>query len=110
MTSQGTELGQLTKALNNAIARGNLDLALACARDLGTVGSVSLGGAARILHLMAKEKSPLFDRAAAHWLTRYMAEVKGVTAEQIADVAIEVADLPDMNAAEVLLAAVRGPG
>ena len=36
-----------------------------------------------------------------------MAEVKGVTAEQLADVAAAIADLPDMNAAETLLAAVK---
>jgi hypothetical protein len=77
-------------------------MALAAAADLPFV---SLERAARLLHLMAVRKSPLFDRAAARWIARYAAETSGVTAEQLAEIANAIADLPDMNAAETLLAA-----
>jgi len=96
--------GELNRALDAALAHGDLALALAAAADLS---AVDLGRAAKLLHLMARDRSPLFDRAAARWLSRFMAEVKGVTAEQLADVAAAIADLPDMNAAETLLAAVK---
>jgi molybdopterin-guanine dinucleotide biosynthesis protein A len=104
VTSQGTPAGQLLRALDTALARGDLDLSLACARDLP---AVTLTSAARLLNLMAREHSPLFDKAAARWLTRFIAEVPGVTAEQIAEIADAIADLPDMNAAETLLGAVK---
>ncbi len=102
MTSQGTEAGQLNRALEHALRTGDLRMALAAAADLPFV---SLERAARLLHLMAVRKSPLFDRAAARWIARYAAETSGVTAEQLAEIANAIADLPDMNAAETLLAA-----
>jgi hypothetical protein len=46
--------------------------------------------------------------APQHRLVRYATEAKGITADRLADVAIAVADLPDMSAAEVLLDATRG--
>jgi hypothetical protein len=90
--------------LDTALRHGDLELTLGAAKDLP---AVDLARAAKILFLMAKERSPLFDKAAARWIARYAAEAKGVTADQLADVAGAVADLPDMNAAETLLAAVK---
>jgi molybdopterin-guanine dinucleotide biosynthesis protein A len=106
MTSQGTEAGQLNRAFEHALRAGDLRMALATAGDLPFV---SLERAARLLHLMAAKQSLLFDKAAARWIARYASEVHGVTAEQISDIANAVADLPDMNAAETLLAATRAP-
>ena len=99
--------GELNRALDVALAHGDLALALGAAKDLPTV---DLPRAARILHLMARDKSPLFDLAAARWLIRYATEALGVTAERMAEVAIAVADLPDMNAVETLIAATRQSG
>jgi hypothetical protein len=103
MTSQGTEAGQLNRAFEHALRDQDLRMALAVASDLPFV---SLDRAARILHLMARQNSPLFDRAAARGMSRFASERAGVTAEQLVDVATAIADLPDMNAAEALLAAV----
>jgi hypothetical protein len=99
------QAGELNRALDVALAHGDLALALGAAKDLP---AVDLPRAARILHLMARDGSPLFDRAAARWLVRYATEAPGFTADRMADVAIAVADLPDTNAAETLLAAVKG--
>jgi len=104
MTSDGSKYGAANNMLQRALAEGNLQRALIACKELPRV---PLGDAARLLHLMARDKSPVFDRAAARWLSRFAVEVRGVTAERIAEVAIAVADLPDMNAAEVLLAATN---
>jgi hypothetical protein len=104
MTSDGSKYGAPTNMLQRALAEGNLERAIIASRELPRV---HLQDAARILHLMARDHSPSFDRAAARWLTRYAAEVRNATAEQLAEVAVAVADLPDMNAAETLLAATR---
>jgi hypothetical protein len=104
MTSDGSKYGAPNNMLQRALAEGNLQRALIACKELPRV---PLRDAARLLHLMARDKSPAFDRAAARWLSRFTAEVRGVTAEQMAEVAIAVAELPDMNAAEVLLAATN---
>jgi hypothetical protein len=83
MTSQGTEAGQLNRAFEHALRAGDLHMALATAGDLPFV---SLERAARLLHLMAVKQSPLFNKAAARWMARYIGEVGGVTAEQIAEI------------------------
>ena len=70
--------GELNRALDAALAHGDLALALAAAADLS---AVDLGRAAKLLHLMARDRSPLFDRAAARWLSRFSADVRG---EQLA--------------------------
>jgi len=104
MTSDGSNYGAANNRLQRALAEGDLECAISASKELPRVG---LREAARMLHLMARDRSPLFDRAAARWISRFAVEVRGVTAEQMAEVAGAVADLPDMNAAETLLAATR---
>ncbi len=81
-------------------------MALATARDLP---AVDLDRAARIMFLMARERSPLYAKAAARWLSRYAAEQRGVTPEQLADAADALAELEhgDPDAGERLLSAVK---
>jgi hypothetical protein len=107
MTSQGTTAGQLNKALDQALRSGDLRMAIATARDLGRV---DLGRATRILVLMGREQSSSYARAAARWLSRYAAEKRDVTPEQLADAADALAELKhgDPDAGERLLAAVKG--
>jgi len=79
-------------------------LALGAAKELP---AVDLARAARLLHLMAHDHSPLFDKAAARWMARFAVEVSGVTAEQLAVAADAITSLPDLQAAETLLDSVR---
>jgi hypothetical protein len=100
------QAGELNRALDTALAHGDLQLALGAAADLP---HVSLEKAARLLFLMAKDRSPLYAKAAARWMARYAAETKELTPARLADVADALAELEhgDFDAAESLLAAVR---
>lgn len=105
MTSRGTKAGEIRSALTAALARGDLRLASAYAKELGTVG---LDDAARLLHLMARYHSPVYDRAAARWMRRYIDESPEITPGQIAEVADALAEMPsDPSSAELLLDALR---
>jgi hypothetical protein len=59
-------------------------MALGAAKDLPTV---DLARATKLLVLMASERSPLYPRAAARWLTRYTTEARDLTPAALADVA-----------------------
>jgi hypothetical protein len=99
--------GELNRSFDTAVQHGDLRLALGAATDLP---HVTLERAARLLFLMAKERSPFYPKAAARWLSRYAAETKELTPAMLADAADALAELEhgDFDAAETLLAAVRG--
>jgi len=98
--------GEPNRALDVALAHNDLPMTMAAARDLPSVG---LDRAAQILVLMSKERSPLYRKAAARWLSRYAAEVQGATPTRLSEVADALAELEhaDVAAAQRLLAAVR---
>jgi hypothetical protein len=103
------QAGELNRAFDAAIAHADLQLALGAAANLP---HVSLERAARLLFLMAKERSALYGRAAARFMSRYASETKELTPAMLADVADALAELEEgeFDAAETLLAAVRGRG
>jgi len=70
---------------------------------------VGLQDAAKLLFLMARNHDRRYPKAAARWMSRFAAEVKDVTPDQLSSVADALADLKhgDHEAAEVLLAAVK---
>lgn len=106
MTSDGSRYGAANNRLGRAIRDGDLDRALSASRELPQVG---LQDAAKILFLMARNRDRRYPKAAARWLSRFAAEVKDVTPDQLSRVADALADLEqaDPEAAEVLLAASR---
>ena len=106
MTSDGSKYGAANRRLERALADGDLGRAVSASRELPRVGLVD---AAKILFLMARNRDRRYPKAAARWLSRFAAEVKDVTPEQLAQVADALADLEhaDPDAAEVLLVAVR---
>jgi hypothetical protein len=81
-------------------------MALGAANDLPVV---DLARATRLLLLMANERSPLYPRAAARWLSRFTTETRDLTPAAVADVAEALAALEhgDLGARDRLLAAVR---
>lgn len=105
MTSRGTKAGEIRSALKAALGRGDLELASAYAKELGTV---ELDDAARLLSLMARNHSPAYNRAAARWMRRYVDEIRNITPDQIAEVADALAEMPtDPSSAELLLNSLR---
>ena len=95
----------MNRALDAALAHSDLRLALGAAADLP---AVDLRRAARLLFLMSQERSPLYPRAAARWLSRYAAETRDLTPAMLSDAADALAELGhgDVDAAERLLAVV----
>jgi hypothetical protein len=71
MTSQGSAYSRFQRALRT----GNLWIAETAARDLQTV---SLEDALR-LTLLYRQKPELYERAAAKWVARYIAETHQAT-------------------------------
>jgi hypothetical protein len=106
MTSDGSKYGAANRRLERALADGDLGRAVTASRELPRVG---LQDAAKILFLMARNRDGRYPKAAARWLSRFAAEARDVTPEQLAQVADALADLEhaDPEAAEVLLAAVQ---
>ncbi|MDE3134692.1 MAG: hypothetical protein KGL15_11550 [Acidobacteriota bacterium] len=107
MTSDGSKYGAANRRLERALADGDLGRAVSASRELPRVG---LPDAAKILFLMARNRDRRYPKAAARWLSRFAAETRSVTPEQLAQVADALADLEhaDPEAAEVLLAAAAG--
>ena len=105
---RATQAGELNRALDAALAHNDLRLALGAAADLP---AVDLRRAARLLFLMSEEKSPLYQRAAARWLSRYAAETPELTPAMLADAAGTLAELEhgDVDAAERLLGQLSDP-
>ncbi len=103
MTSHGSKYGAANNQLRRALADGDLARAVTASKELPRVG---LQDAAKLLFLMARNRDRRYPKAAARWLSRYAAEVKDVTPDQLSRVADALADLEhaDPNAVEVLLA------
>ena len=106
MTSDGSKYGSANRRLERALADGDLGRAVTASRELPRVG---LPDAAKILFLMARNGDRRYPKAAARWLSRFAAEVRDVTPEQLARVADALADLEhaDHEAAEVLFSAAQ---
>jgi hypothetical protein len=106
MTSDGTKYGAANNRLRRALGDGDLGRAMTASKELPRVG---LQDAAKLLFLMARNRDRRYPRAAARWLSRFAAETKDVTPDQLSRVADALADLQqaDMNAVEVLLAATN---
>jgi hypothetical protein len=77
MTSQGHLYSQFQRALRT----GNPTLALDAARELERLTLEDALGLCMLLRRDARR----YERAAARWLSRYHAEVEGVTLAEIAD-------------------------
>jgi signal recognition particle subunit SEC65 len=110
MTSAGSTYGAVNNAFRRALDDGQLDRALAAAKELPQVG---LRDAARLVYLMAQARDRRYPRAAVRWMARYVAEANDATPERISEVADALATMEhgaDREAAEVLMAAAAVPG
>jgi hypothetical protein len=85
-----------SRDLERAIERGDLEMAVALAKDLAReVGQpVRLDLALRLLPLVAAEREA-FDAWSCRWLARWLAETHGPTIDRAADVAGALAGLPE---------------
>jgi hypothetical protein len=105
MTSDASKFSSSNRRFQRALADGDLGHAVTARKELPRVG---LQDAAKLLFLMARNHDRRYPKAAARWMSRFAAEVKDVTPDQLSRVADALADLKhgDREAAEVLLAAV----
>lgn len=95
--------------LERAIRRGDLDMAIAHARDIRREKghTISAKLALGMLPLVLQERPQEYSRWAMHWLLQWLGEHER-TVDQAADVAGALAELPDEpDAYEVLRVAVR---
>ncbi len=90
MTSQGHLYSQFQRALRT----GNPTLALDAARELQRLTLEDALGLCMLLRRDARR----YERAAARWLSRYHAEVEGVTLAEIREIADLLAALPVFGA------------
>jgi hypothetical protein len=90
MTSQGHLYAQFQRALRT----GNATLALDAARELERLTLEDALGLCMLLRRDARR----YQRAAARWLSRYHAEVDGVTLTEIREIADLLAALPAFGA------------
>ncbi|MDQ6811535.1 MAG: hypothetical protein M3Z95_06525 [Actinomycetota bacterium] len=84
------------RELEGAIERGELDFALALAREvtLQRGRPLDLQLALGLLSLVAIQRSDAYDGWALRWLGRWISESRQPTIEQAAEVAGSLADLP----------------
>ena len=84
------------KDLERALERGELDMAIAaakdCAREYGH--PIQLDVALRFLPVVIAQKPGAYDGWALRWLARWSAEAAGATIEAAAEIAAALADLP----------------
>ena len=82
--------------LEAALARGELDFAVALAAELSSERRrpIDLNLALRFLPLLAAQRSGDYDAWALRWLERWIREASGATIERAAEVAASLADLP----------------
>jgi hypothetical protein len=82
--------------LEAALARGELDFAIALAAELSSERRrpIDLDLALRFLPLLAAQRSADYDAWALRWLERWIKETSGATIECAAEVAASLADLP----------------
>src|SRR5580700_11247153 len=97
------------KDLENALAKGDLEMAIAVAKDITREKghTISLDLALRMLPLVIRDRPDEYDQWALHWFHRWM-ERDGSTISEVADVAVALADLRSepTEAYEVLRRAV----
>lgn len=84
------------KDLERALERGELDLAIAAAKDVSREygGPIKLDIALRFLPVVSEQRREDYDGWALRWLARWSTETPGATIEQAAEVAACLADLP----------------
>jgi hypothetical protein len=84
------------RELEAAIARGELDFALAHAKEVARErgAPLDLGLALGLLTLVAAQQREAYDVWALRWLARWIAEARGPTAAQAATVAASLAEMP----------------
>lgn len=90
MTSQGHLYSQFQRALRT----GNATLAVDAARELERLTLEDALG----LCMLLRRDGRRYQRAAARWLSRYHAEVEGVTLTEIREIADLLAALPVFGA------------
>jgi hypothetical protein len=86
-----------TRELGDAIERGELDFALALAKEVSRErnGPLDLDLALALLPLVAAQQAAAYDAWALRWLGRWLSESREPTIEQAAELAGYLADLPD---------------
>lgn len=83
------------KDLEHALERGQLEMAIAAAKDVAREHSgVPLDVALRFLPVVAEQRGAAYDEWALRWLARWITEGPGRTIEGAAEVAAALADLP----------------
>ena len=84
------------RELEAAIARGELDFALAHAKELARErgAPIDLGLALGLLTLVAAQQRSAYDAWALRWLVRWIAEACEPTIAQAAAVAASLAEMP----------------
>ncbi|HWX73786.1 MAG TPA: hypothetical protein VNZ05_00670 [Solirubrobacteraceae bacterium] len=84
------------RELERAIERGELDFALAYAKELARERSrpLDLGLALGLLPLIAAQQPDAYDAWALRWLMRWIGEFRWPTIERAAELAACLADLP----------------
>jgi hypothetical protein len=82
--------------LEGAIERGDLDMAVAIAKDLAREHGrpIGLDLAFQVLPLIAAQRLDQYDRWACRWLGRWLAETSAATIDQAAEIAGALAELP----------------
>ena len=87
--------------LEHALERGQLKMAVAAAKDVAHKYGrpIGLDLALRFLPLVAAQQLDAYDGWACRWLARWLTETPGVTADQAAEVAASLAELPSEPAA-----------
>jgi hypothetical protein len=104
------------RELEGAIARGELDFALAHAKEVSRerAAPLDLELALGLVALVASQQAHAYDAWALRWLARWLGESEGHTIEQAARVAAALAELPaspDHSLAAIRrLAGVRSGG
>jgi hypothetical protein len=100
MTSEGAPAGVLNRNFDHVVRGGDLRMALVAAKDLPTT---SLDHAVQLRHLMAKQRSRLYEPASRRWISRYAVQASP-TPDQLAQAGEALAEmLHDPTSAEVLI-------
>src|SRR5262245_13201703 len=87
---------QPVRELEGALARGELDMAIGYAKEVGDRRGrpIDLGLALRFLPLVVAQRVREYDAWALRWLGRWVDEAPEATIEQAAELAASLADLP----------------
>ena len=99
--------------LERALERGQLDMAVAAAKDVSHEHGrpIGLDLALRFLPLVATKQLDVYDGWACRWLARWLNETPGVSIDLAAEVAATLAELPaEPLALETLHGSLAGSG